>query len=280
MRSSEWLIIAFFLYCAGCSIFMDVRAGIAPVTLTVNALVITGLVLLAYAENLRHHAVLRIMRDWYPLPLMLLAYREMGWFAPAVHHYKYEAGWVAWDRIVLNHWHLRALIESLGPLLPSLLEISYSLVYTIAPFCMGWLYYRRRMERLDTFVLVFLTGIYGSYFLFPFFPSEPPRSVFPDADLPGVMTVFRRFNLGLVGNYGIHLSVFPSAHCSGAFAAAFAMREILPEEPWVWRVLIVLATSIATATVYGRYHYGADAAAGFAISLLAWAVARSRRVIL
>jgi membrane-associated phospholipid phosphatase len=92
------------------------------------------------------------------------------------------------------------------------------------------------------------------------------------------MTVFRRFNLGLVGNYGIHLSVFPSAHCSGAFAAAFAMREILPEEPWVWRMLIVLAASIATATVYGRYHYAADAAAGFGIALIAWAVARTRRV--
>jgi membrane-associated phospholipid phosphatase len=185
---------------------------------------------------------------------------------------------VAWDRLLLNHWRLRDAIESLGPLFPSLLEVSYSLVYTIAPFCMAWLYYRRRMERMDSFLLTFYIGICGSYFLFPFFPSEPPRSVFRDADLPGVMTVFRRFNLGLVGNYGIHLSVFPSAHCSGAFAAAFAMREVLPEEPWVWRMLIVLAVSIATATVYGRYHYAADAAAGFGIALIAWAVARTRRV--
>ncbi len=280
MRPSEWLIVVYFSYCAVCSVVMQVRPGIAPVMWTVNGLVIAALLLLGFAEGLRHRPVLRIMRDWYPLPLMLLAYREMGWLAPSVHHYRFERTWVGWDRVLLNHYGLRDAIESLGPLVPSLLEISYSLVYPIAPFCMAWLYYRRKMERMDSFLVVFLSGIFGSYFLFPFFPSEPPRAVFPNADLPNIVTVFRRFNLGLVGNYGIHMSVFPSAHCSGAFAAAFAMREILPEEPWVWRGLIVLAASIATATVYGRYHYAADAGAGIAVALVSWAIARTRRVTL
>ncbi len=277
MRPSEWLIAAYFSYTALCSLVMDVRPGIRPVIFTVNALVIATVILLVFAERLRRRLVLTVMRDWFPLTLMLLAYREMGWLAPPFHTYRWEMSWIQWDRVLLNAWGLRAAIESLGPVVPSILEISYSLVYTIAPFCMAWIYYRRKPERMDAFLTVFLAGIFGSYALFPFFPSEPPRTVFPGADLPGAMTIFRRFNLGLVGNYGIHLSVFPSAHCSGAFAAAFAMREIWPEDPWVWRMLLVLAFSIATATVYGRYHYAADAAAGIAIALGAWTIARARR---
>lgn len=272
LRSSEWVLLSYYVYCMACSILMPVRAGVMPVTLATNTMVIGGLLLLAYAENLRRRRLLSVMRDWYPLPLMLLAYREMGWFAPSTHSYQLEHGWVIYDRLLLNGWGLRALIESTGPVLPSFLEICYSLVYAIAPFCMGLLYYRHLGRRMNAFLTTFLLGIFLSYVFFPFFPSEPPRTVFPGQDLPTVVTIFRRFNLGLVGNYGIHMSVFPSAHCSGAFAAAFAMRSILPEEPWVWRVLLVLAAGIATATVYGRYHYAADAAAGFIVALVAWRI--------
>jgi membrane-associated phospholipid phosphatase len=47
------------------------------------------------------------------------------------------------------------------------------------------------------------------------------------------------------------------------------MRLALPEKKWTWRFLFVMAVLIATATVYGRYHYLADAAAGLVMSLLA-----------
>jgi len=76
----------------------------------------------------------------------------------------------------------------------------------------------------------------------------------------------------MLGNYGIHTSCFPSGHVAAAFSAAFGMRQALPERPWVSRVLLTMALLIALATVYGRYHYGADAAAGFAVAVFAVAV--------
>jgi membrane-associated phospholipid phosphatase len=51
----------------------------------------------------------------------------------------------------------------------------------------------------------------------------------------------------------------------------------LPEKPWAGRFLLVLAASIATATVYGRYHYLVDALAGLGIALAAILTATSRR---
>ena len=269
MRRSEWLLIAYFAYTGALAQFLPVRPPVPLITLALNLTIIAGFALVAYADSLRRGRFLSILRDWYPAPLMLLAYREMGWFAPARHSYELENVWVAWDRALLNTWGLKPALELLGPVLPSVLEISYSLVYTIPSFALAMLYVYHRRSQVDRFLVIFLLGILTAYALFPCFPSEPPRTVFPGEDFPSVDTVFRRFNWWLLGGYGIHTSVFPSAHVAGAFSAAFAMLRLLGERKWVGRLLLALAALIATATVYGRYHYAADAAAGLGISLLA-----------
>jgi membrane-associated phospholipid phosphatase len=99
--------------------------------------------------------------------------------------------------------------------------------------------------------------------------------VFFGQDLPSYLTTFRRFNLWMLGNYGIHTSVFPSAHVAGAFATAFGAYRALPERRWVSRFLLVIASLITMATVYGRYHYLADAIAGLVVvSIAFWALPR------
>jgi membrane-associated phospholipid phosphatase len=83
------------------------------------------------------------------------------------------------------------------------------------------------------------------------------------------VTEVRRLNLWLLGGYGIHSSVFPSAHVSSAFSAAWALLATIPERPAIGRWMAFYASCVAIATVYGRYHYAADAIAGFAVSFLA-----------
>jgi membrane-associated phospholipid phosphatase len=132
-------------------------------------------------------------------------------------------------------------------------------------------YHHRKRERLDDAYSILLFGTLTTYALYPFFPSEPPRSVFPTADLP-MMSSLRLLNLWIVGGYGIHTSVFPSGHSAAAFSAAFAVMKLLPEKPWPGRILLILAILIALATVYGRYHFAADTVAGLFMALLALAV--------
>ena len=176
------------------------------------------------------------------------------------------------DRLILRTWHLHNAIEWLGPVVPSILEIAYSLVYVTAPFGLAMLYVYGARKRSERYLLILVLGVLLSYAQFPFWPSEPPRTVFPGEDAPSMQTIFRRFNWFLLGGYGIHTSVFPSAHVSGAFAAAFGVGQALPEKPWVSRCLLAIAVLIATATVYGRYHYVVDAVAGFAVSVVALAL--------
>ncbi len=269
LRSPEWILLVYFTYVAVLAQILPVRRPVPLLAVGVNLAVIFGLLLLAWAESLRGSLLFRVLRDWYPAPLMLLAYREMGWFAPAHHTHQLERTWIVWDRRLLNDWGLRDAIEFFSPVLPALLELAYLLVYSTPLFSLFMLYFYRKWERVEGFLTLFLLAILIPYALFPYFPSEPPRAVFPGELFPSADTFFRRLNWRLLESQGIHTSVFPSAHVAGGFAAAFGMMRLLPEHPWVGRTLLVLAVMIATAVVYGRYHYLVDAMAGLAAALLA-----------
>jgi membrane-associated phospholipid phosphatase len=64
--------------------------------------------------------------------------------------------------------------------------------------------------------------------------------------------------------------VFPSAHVSSAYAGAFAMFRVMPERKWAGWMLLLLATGIFWATIYGRYHYAVDAVAGLLVAAAAF----------
>lgn len=218
------------------------------------------------------------LRDWLPAPLILLAYKEMGWLAQPHADIARETGWVQWDRLILNDWGLKALIESAGPIIPSLLELCYLLVYAMIPvaIALATIYTRDRVEQLTFPLLITCLVTYG---LFPFFPSEPPRTVFPTDLVPTYQTVFRQINWYICGGYGIHTSVFPSGHVSSAIAASVGVYRLMPKRRWAWGTLAAVTIGIFIATIYGRYHYLVDSLAGALVALvvLATTYASSKR---
>jgi hypothetical protein len=126
--------------------------------------ILAAYALLVTVDALRGRLLLGVIRDWFPLALMLLAYREMGWFAPARHTPHRENSWIVWGR----------------------------LVYTLGPFAVAMLYVYKHRERVERFLFPFILGVL------------PPRTVFPGQDFPSDLTAFRRFNWWMLGGYGIH----------------------------------------------------------------------------
>lgn len=269
-RRSELLILGYFAYATAIAFWLPLSNSIRMRALGVNVSLFAIFLLLAVGQAKYPKRWIGAVRDWLPLAMVLLAYREMGWFAPAHHTNELENAWIVWDRVLLNDWGLRAMIESGGVLFPAVLEICYTLVYLISPLAMAMLYSFGEARQADRFLLLYLLGAFGSYALFPYFPSEPPRAVFPGQDMPRIDTVFREFNWWILGHGGIHTSVFPSGHVSAAFALAISMFRVLPARPWIGGGFLIVAVGIFFATVYGRYHYAVDALAGLAISLAAW----------
>ena len=266
LRSSEWLVIVYFAYVAVVALFY-IRA---PWRAWLLGVAVAGV--LAIGTRCRP-----VVRDFLPLFATLAAYREMNWFTPAIRDYHLERAWVVWDRLLLDQYGLRAAIESTGRVLPEFLEVCYVLVYSVAPFALWALYANEKGKRVNHFWVAYLAGTLGAYALFPFFLSEPPRTAFPGADMPHVKAVVRAFNMAITGGYGIHSSVFPSAHVSSAFSAAWALLAILPGKRRIGWSFAGYGVCVAVATIYGRYHFAVDAVGGLAISLLAFVALRLDR---
>ncbi len=178
---------------------------------------------------------------------------------------------------MLATWHFGRAIESFGRLIPFYLELCYLLVYGLAAYCIGLLYTEKRREAVDRFLTIYLVGTLAAYALFPYFPTEPPRLVFAAMDNPGVTTWVRQLNLYILSKATIHVGVFPSAHVSSAFSAAWGMFLVFPKRKAFGWGLLVYAISVSVATVYGRYHYSADVLAGFGVSLIAGVLSTRRQ---
>jgi membrane-associated phospholipid phosphatase len=258
LRSSEWLLIGYFTYVAlisGPRLPLFLAAGL--------------IALLSYGESRGNREFFSVARDWLPLALTLMAYREMDWFTPLASDHHLELRWIQWDRTLLHKWSFQRGLESLGAVLPSYLELCYLLVYAVGPFTVAVLYLEHRRDRANRVLFLYLLGTLLAYAQFPFFLSQPPRTLFAAQDLPNVITALRRFNLWIVNGYGIHSSVFPSAHVSSAFSAGWALLLYLPHRKRYGRGMLIYAASVAIAAVYGRYHYAVDVVAGLGVSLLA-----------
>jgi membrane-associated phospholipid phosphatase len=269
LRSSEWLLIGYFGYVALTTLLFPIDTQGKWLALGVFALVASLLAVLAIAESYGHQIIFNVARDWIPLAFTLIAYREMDWFSPLMRDYSLELRWLEWDRELLYGAGLQRAIEWAGAWLPAYLEFCYLLVYGVGPISVGILYLEKRRKLANQLLLVYLLGTLLAYALFPYFPSDPPRTLFGGIDLPNVVTPIRQFNLWILGGYGIHSSVFPSAHVSSAFSAAWALLWLLPDKRRFGWGMLVYAASVAVATVYGRYHYAADALAGLGVSVIA-----------
>jgi membrane-associated phospholipid phosphatase len=266
LRRCEWVVAAYFAYACALSLWLPVSPAITRRVWLVNlALAAVGAVVVRFAPLW--------LRDYGLLSLMLLGYQEMGWFALPHADRALEESWLVWDRLALDTLRGRALIECLGPVIPFALEVSYPLVYTMATFGLSVVYARRMQDRADELLFPVFLATFAAYAMFPWFPSEPPRTLWPDLDLPNYSSPARAFNYWFLGGAGIHTGVFPSAHVSSAFSVALALRRMMPEVGWAWRSQLVLAILIAVSVVYGRYHYLVDSVAGLALALVAWVAA-------
>jgi membrane-associated phospholipid phosphatase len=71
----------------------------------------------------------------------------------------------------------------------------------------------------------------------------------------------------LLGATSIQVNTFPSGHAAEALAATL----LLLGAPWpIAAGMFLNALAISAGTVFGRYHYAADAIAGWAVAIVVW----------
>jgi membrane-associated phospholipid phosphatase len=113
---------------------------------------------------------------------------------------------------------------------------------------------------------VMLITDYVCFATLPWIQTRPPRA---NEESDPWRSSVRRFNLKLLGETGIGVNTFPSGHAAEALAAALmVVGAPVPFVLWMF----VSALAISAGAVFGRYHYAADAVAGWLVALGVWSL--------
>jgi membrane-associated phospholipid phosphatase len=278
LRVSEKLVLGFFVYAVLASVIYPLSSRERLAVLALNLGSSAVICSLSRFGTGGKTDFLSLIRDWFPCVLILLTYRESGLFFIPDPTHRLDYLFAGWDSGLLKSSFMLGVLSWGSPWIQRYLEFAYFLCYPLVPLGLGSLYLARDYPSLvggrkinsgaiDQFWSAVLMALFCCYILFPLFPSTPPRSFFHDFPGPALHPVFRRMNFWILGQYGIQSSVFPSGHVAGVTATALTVRRLLPRDGIMF---LIAADSIAVATVYGRYHYAADAVAGAVIGVTAF----------
>jgi len=199
-----------------------------------------------------------VIRDWLPCGLMLLAYWQAGCFrnSPARN---LQARLLKTDEAIGRLLPRIGIQTWLGACFLIYLECSYLLYYPLVPLGLGVLYMRHMARHADQFWLSVLPATYLCCWLSALFQTLPPRMLRDDQDQWPPGSGVRSLNLWILRRASIGLNTFPSAHVAASVSASLALLRFFPTAGFVF---LLVASSIAIASVVCRYHYTADALLG------------------
>jgi membrane-associated phospholipid phosphatase len=200
-----------------------------------------------------------------PALILLLGYWLSGLFfvrpQPAI-----ERRLLRLDRAVLPRMSAARWAHGAPRLLLEYLELSYLLVYALLPAGAVVMAVAGEVSDVARFWTVVLLAEFACYAVLPWIRTRPPRVLEDPVGSPPAIGI-RRLNLAIARRASIQANTLPSAHTAGAVAAALCVIEISPN---VGAAFMLLAVSIALATVAGRYHYFVDSVLGALLAAASW----------
>jgi hypothetical protein len=268
LRRSEWIAVGNFLYLL-IPIAVLRRGWSTRVALAGSAMALAALVV--GVGSLPPAAPWTVVRDWAPGVYLLAGYWLPGKLYTRPNE-RAERWLVNTDRRLGSIPAVRALARRLPATLREYFELTYLFCYPLVPLAFAVVYFSApaNAAAADLFWSVVLLSSYVCFGVLPWIPTRPPRVT--EGVRPGVTgdeRGLRRVNLLVLDRASIHVNTFPSAHVAGSIASALAVGAVLP---LAGLIVGVIALSITVASVYGRYHYAADAVLGALIAFVVFAV--------
>jgi hypothetical protein len=205
-----------------------------------------------------------VLHDWLiPPVLLLLGYWTSGLLFAAPMPRVEAALWA------VDTWlNVEPAARAAPRWLAHVLEAAYVGVYVLVPLALLIHVAFTRQPDPERFWTVILITDFVCFAFLAWIQTRPPRalSTFQPWDTAG-----RRFNLRLLGSTSIQANTFPSGHAAEGVAAALLVLAA----PWPFSAAVAIAAVLVSAgAVLGRYHYAADAFAGWAVALVVWMIVR------
>jgi membrane-associated phospholipid phosphatase len=215
--------------------------------------------------------VLGVLAEWYPLPLFVIFFEEIGSLVHALVDGWFDPWLIETDRLLFGR-DLSVWLESFGhPWLTEAMQFAYFSYFPLTAGVAAYLWFGRERDGFRLLMLASAITYYGCYLVFLLFPIESPFHTLRHlqrGELEG-----RTFTslMNWIERYGrVHGGAFPSAHVAGSVVTLLAAWRFAPV---LGLCLTPLVALLVAATIYGRYHYGVDAIAGVLAGALGFAAA-------
>lgn len=155
-------------------------------------------------------------------------------------------------------------------LLSETLHLGYFSYYFIVPAALVASMVFGGRAGLERTAFAVALAFLACYACFAVFPVAGPRYDYPAIDGPQAGGFFFALVHGVLEAGSSKGTAFPSSHVAAAVTAWLAAGR---ESRGVLRGLAPFAVALTLGTVYGRFHYAVDAAAGLAVALVCWRAA-------
>ncbi len=229
---------------------------------------------------------LKILRDWYWYPFILLVFKEVYILIQSLNLSDQDRVLIFIDKLIFGTNPTEWMFQFANPILTEFLQLCYSMFYFIILAAPLYAYLKKRDDEYYFSFFVILLGFYISYIGYILVPAIGPRFTLHDfyaldSELPGLL-LYKPLriiiNLGesippdtLIAATVAQRDCFPSGHTEMTLLAIFLAFKFNYKIKWI---LFLVGAGLIVATVYLRYHYVIDVFAGAFCALFVIIIAK------
>jgi membrane-associated phospholipid phosphatase len=290
LSPADKVTIAYLAIIAILTVISMQRASYWPEIAVAHVLAVAAIVILALlAKRLspgassrpeldpsRSLLVVRFVHGWYPIALIPLTYKELTYLVPRIHPRDFDVQLAALDYRLFGV-HATVWIEKFTwPPLTDLLQLTYATYYFLPIVLGAVLWGKRWADRYNFWVFVVALGFFLSYLGYIMVPAIGPRFLPSIVDaqsgpLRGIY-LFAPIRHLLDQAEGITRDCFPSGHVEITLLVLYYAARFHRRTFWC---LLPFGAGVIVSTVYLRYHYLVDVAAGVVLALIVIFAARN-----
>jgi membrane-associated phospholipid phosphatase len=227
---------------------------------------------LAWAAARRQNKCLHFARHWYPLPLYVFLFEELGRLVHLVFPGWFDRWMIQFDYALVGVHPSVWLAHFASPALNDFMQAAYMTYFVYLIALPASLYARGERKAFWEVMTSTAAAQYAIYLISVLLPIESPHYSLAALQRISLSGGFSTSLINWIERYGrVHGAAFPSAHVAGSMVAMMASWRYRRRLFWV---CLPFFASMMVATVYGRYHYIADVLAGLATGALGFAAGR------
>ena len=262
----EWVTFAYLAWLCAIVAAFHRNVGHAPRVLAVHLAISAAILFLARSAARSRSAALDFARHWYPLPLYIFLFEELGGLVHAIFPGWLDRWFIAFDYNFGGVHPSLWLARFVSPALDDCMQFAYMTYFLYLVLLPAILYFQRERGAFWTVMVSTAIAHYSVYVIAVLLPVESPYYSLASLHLPALPGGYCTALIDLIERFGrVHGAAFPSAHVAGSMVAILASWRY---RRWLFWICLPFFISMCVATVYGRYHYVADVLAGLAVGTM------------